>query len=144
MATNPADKMKIEHIAFNVADPVAVADWYCMHCGLEVVRHIPQPAQTHFLADPDSTVLEIYCNPPDQVPDYHAMNPLLFHLAMTSSDPEADSQRLIAAGATFVEEIRPPDDSHLVMLRDPWGVSLQLCKRAMPLLQTQTQNLPNA
>jgi catechol 2,3-dioxygenase-like lactoylglutathione lyase family enzyme len=125
--------MKIEHVAFNVADPVAVAEWYCKHCGLRIVRHIPQPAQTHFLADSDSTVLEIYCNPPDQVPDYGKMNPLLFHLALASSDAQSDSNRLVAAGAMFVEEIRPPDGSHLVMLRDPWGVPLQLCQRARPL-----------
>lgn len=128
--------MKIEHIAFNVADPVAVADWYCTHCGLHVVRHIPQPAQTHFLADSHSTVLEIYCNPPDQIPDYRKMNPLLFHLAFTSSDPSADSQRLIAAGAEFVDEVRLRDGSQLIMLRDPWGVALQLCKRTRPLIET--------
>lgn len=126
--------MKIEHIAFNVADPVAVAAWYCKHCGLRVVRHIPQPAQTHFLADGDATVLEIYCNPPDQVPDYRKMDPLLFHLALASSDPEADTERLVAAGAVFVGEVRPDASSHLVMLRDPWGVALQLCKRGKPLL----------
>jgi catechol 2,3-dioxygenase-like lactoylglutathione lyase family enzyme len=126
--------MKIEHVAFNVADPVAVADWYTKHCGLRVVRHIPQPAQTHFLADGDTTVLEIYNNPPDQVPDYRSMNPLLFHLALASTDPDADSKRLIAAGATYVEEVRTPDGSHLMMLRDPFGVALQLCKRTTPLL----------
>jgi catechol 2,3-dioxygenase-like lactoylglutathione lyase family enzyme len=126
--------MKIEHVAFNVADPVAVAEWYCKHCGLRVVRHIPQPAQTHFLADSDSTVLEIYCNPPDQVPDYGKMNPLLFHLALASSDAQSDSNRLVAAGAMFLEEIRLPDGSRLVMLRDPWGVPLQVCQRARPLL----------
>jgi glyoxylase I family protein len=126
--------MKIEHIAFNVADPVAVAAWYCEHCGLRVVRHIPQPAQTHFLADSDATVLEIYCNPPDQVPDYRNMNPLLFHLALASSDPAGDSKRLIAAGASYVDELRLADGSHLVMLRDPWGVALQLCKRTKGLL----------
>lgn len=126
--------MKLEHIAFNVADPVAVADWYCRHCGLRVVRHIPRPAQTHFLADADATVLEIYCNPPDKVPDYRNMDPLLFHLALASSDPVADSKRLISAGAVYVNEIRLDDGSHLVMLRDPWGVALQLCKRAQELL----------
>ena len=126
--------MKIEHIAFNVTDPVAMADWYCRHCGLRVVRHIPQPSQTHFLADSDSTVLEIYRNPPDQVPDYRNMNPLLFHLALASPDPAADSRRLTAAGATWVDEITLPDGSHLIMLRDPWGVPLQLCKRGNPLL----------
>lgn len=126
--------MKIEHVAFNVADPVSTAEWYCKHCGLRVVRHIPQPAQTHFLADADATVLEIYCNPPDQIPDYRNMNPLLFHLALASSDPTADARRLVTAGATYVEEVKLPDGSHLIMLRDPWGIALQLCKRTKPLL----------
>lgn len=126
--------MKIEHLALNVADPVAVAAWYVGHLGLRVVRHIPQPAQTHFLADSDATVLEIYCNPPDQVPAYRDMNPLLLHIAFTSLDPAADAKRLLAAGATWVEEIHTRDGSHLVMLRDPWGLALQLCKRGQPLI----------
>ena len=49
-------------------------------------------------------------------------------------EPAADSQRLIAVGASFVEEIRLPDGSHLIMLRDPWGLALQLCRRAQGLL----------
>ena len=129
--------MKIEHVALNVADPVAMADWYGKYCGLQVVRHIPQPAQTHFLADSDSSVLEIYCNPPGSIPDYRNMNPLQFHLALASPDPVADSKRLIAAGATFVDEVKLPDGSHLIMLRDPWGVALQLCKRAAPLVKAK-------
>lgn len=127
--------MKIEHIAFNVSDPVSMAAWYCKQFGLRVVKHIPQPAQTHFLADEETTVLEIYNNPPDQVPDYRAMHPLLFHLAFVSSDPEKDAERLIAAGAEFVEEVRLPDGSLLKMLRDPWGVALQLCRRVQPLIK---------
>lgn len=126
--------MNIEHVAFNVADPVAVADWYCRHFGLRVVRHKPQPNQTHFLADAATTVLEIYCNPPDQVPDYRNMDPLLFHLAFASSDPAADAERLMTAGATWAYEDHLPDGSHLVMLRDPWGLALQLCRRASPLI----------
>ena len=127
--------MNIEHVAFNVADPVAVAAWYGRHCGLRIVRHIPQPAQTHFLADDAGAVLEIYCNPPDQVPDYRSMDPLLFHLALASADPAADTRRLTEAGASLVSELRLPDGSHLVMLRDPWGLALQLCKRGTPLMQ---------
>ena len=91
-------------------------------------------AQTHFLADSEATILEIYCNPPDQVPNYRSMNPLLIHLALTSADPAADAARLISAGAALVDEIRLPDGSHLVMLRDPWGVALQLCCRSQKLL----------
>ncbi len=126
--------MKIEHIAFNVRDPVTVAAWYCTHFGLTVARHLPSPAQTHFLADDSGqTLLEIYCNPPDQVPDYPAMDPLIFHLAFSSAAPDLDSARLIAAGASPVDELHQPDGSHLVMLRDPWGLAVQLCKRALPL-----------
>ncbi len=127
--------MKIEHIAFNVANPVAVAAWYVTHLGLRIARHVEGPAQTHFLADDaGESVIEIYNNPPDQVPDYAAMNPLLFHLAFVSESPSDDSARLIAAGATLVDELNLPDGSHLMMLRDPWGVALQLCKRATPLV----------
>jgi catechol 2,3-dioxygenase-like lactoylglutathione lyase family enzyme len=127
--------MRIEHVAFNVADPVAVADWYCRNLGLTVVRHSPLPTQTHFLADDaGATVLEIYNNPPDAVPDYASMHPLQFHLAFASESPDDDSARLIAAGASAFDEVRNPDGTLLIMLRDPWGVGLQLCKRANPLV----------
>ena len=127
--------MKIEHVAFNVADPVAVAGWYCEHLGLVVARRVDSPSRTHFLADEaGESVLEIYCNPPDEVPDYAAMNPLLFHLAFVSGNPAADRERLTAAGASFVEELHQDDGGHLVMMRDPWGLALQLCKRAAPLV----------
>jgi catechol 2,3-dioxygenase-like lactoylglutathione lyase family enzyme len=125
--------MKIEHIAFNVANPVGMADWYCKHCGFKVLRHFPQPFQAHFISDSESSVLEIYCNPPDKVPDYRNMDPLLLHLALESSDPVADSQRLLAAGAAYVNETKMPDGSHIIQLRDPWGLALQLCKRARKL-----------
>ncbi len=127
--------MKIEHVAYNVSDPVAMAAWYGKHLGLIVARHIPVPNQTHFLADDlGSTVIEIYCNPPDQVPAYHSMDPLLLHLAFVSADPSSDSTRLIAAGASFVSELQTADGSNLIMLRDPWGLALQLCQRSVPLV----------
>jgi glyoxylase I family protein len=128
--------VKLEHVAFNVADPVAVAAWYCEHLGFTIARHLPQPTQTHFLADEaGETVLEIYHNPPGEVPDYASMNPLLFHLAFVSSSPARDADRLIEAGAGRVDELKTPDGSHLIMLRDPWGLPLQLCKRAVPLVR---------
>lgn len=126
--------MNLEHIAFNVSDPLALADWYVTHFGLRIARHLPEPNQTHFLADSAGTVLEVYCNPPDQVPDYASMDPLLFHLAFSSSDPAVDADRLSKAGAMMVGEVRPDEGSLLIMMRDPWGIAFQLCKRAHPLL----------
>ena len=129
--------MKIEHFALNVADPVAVATWYTKHLGLKVVRAAKDAARTHFLADSSGTVmLEVYNNPPDQVPPYAKMDPLLLHIAFVSKDPEADKTALLAAGATLVVDQRLDDGSHLVMLRDPWGLALQFCKRATPMLTT--------
>ena len=43
--------MIIEHFALNVADPVAIAAWYVQHLGFQVVRHVDNTTQTHFLAD---------------------------------------------------------------------------------------------
>lgn len=127
--------MKIEHFALNVKDPVTVADWYCKHLGMEVKKGMTEAPYTHFLADSTGQVMvEIYNNPADQVPDYSSMHPLLLHLAFVSEAPDSDRDRLLAAGATLVEEIHLPDGSHLIMLRDPWGFAIQLCKRGVPML----------
>jgi len=126
--------MKLEHVALNVSDPVAVAAWYSEHLQLRIIRHIPIPVQTHFLVDSDSTILEIYCNPPDKVPDYRSIDPLILHLAFASSDPVSDSKRLLSAGASLVGETHLEDGSFLLMMRDPWGLALQLCKRTTPLI----------
>ena len=127
--------MKLEHLALNVIDPVAMATWYVEHLGLTTVRQVADAPYTHFLADSAGTMLlEIYKNPPDEVLPYAEMDPLLLHVAFVSVDPESDMVALLAAGATLVEEQRFDDGSHLVMLRDPWGLAIQLCKRAVPML----------
>ena len=127
--------MKLEHIAFNVTDAPAVAAWYVQHCRLQIVRHIPQPNQTHFLADDDNhTLLEIYNNRSAPVPDYREMNPLVFHLALQSENAEVDARRFIKAGCTRHSETRPDANSHLIMLRDPWGLAIQICQRSPTLV----------
>lgn len=128
--------MKIEHFAFNVTDPVAIAAWYCEHLQFTVKHKFDQAPLTHFLADCTGQVMiEIYCNPIDKVPDYHAMDPLIVHLAFVSGEPEVDAARLIAAGAKEVDDVKLKDGSHLKMLKDPWGFSIQLCRRGTPMIQ---------
>jgi len=128
--------MKIEHFAINVADPVAMANWYVSHMGLVIVRKSDGNTLTHFLGDDSGQVMvEIYNNPPDQVPDYASMNPLLLHLAFVCNNPEQKRSELEAVGASFAEEVRIKDGSHLVMMRDPWGLAIQLCKRGVPMLK---------
>ena len=127
--------LNLEHIACNVADPAAMAAWYVEHLGMRVVRHTADPPHIHFLADAAGrAVIEIYRNAADAIPDYAAMHPLRFHIAFAAADPDGAREALVAAGATLIDDRTMPDGSRLLMLRDPWGVPLQLCKRPTPLL----------
>lgn len=130
--------MRIEHFAYNVSDPVAIAKWYCEFLGFTVTRKMEGAPHTHFLTDSHGGVMiEIYCNPPEEVPDYFSMNPLQLHLAFVSEQPDQDAQKLVAAGATIVDDLHLSDGSHLMMLKDPWGFAVQLCKRGTPMLSTK-------
>ncbi|MBW8014586.1 MAG: VOC family protein [Planctomycetes bacterium] len=121
-----------EHIAFNVEEPAAMVDWYCTHLGLAVVK---DTGAAFFIADDSGHgILEIYNNPAAEVPDYANMDPLLVHIAFVSEDVDADEARLIAAGATkYKETIREGGDT-VSILRDPWGLAIQLCKRGTPMV----------
>lgn len=125
--------MTFEHFALNVADSRTHAQWYVNHLGFRIVRDVGGPANTLFLGDATSrVVVELYSNATAAVPDYASAHPLCFHFAVVSDDARVDRARLEAAGATFVEEVTPADGSILIMLRDPWGVPVQLCQRARP------------
>lgn len=123
--------MIFEHFAINVPDPQATADWYVKHVGLTIVRQQSEHPFMTFLADSTGRVIcELYYRPEQTIMNYGSQHPLTFHFAMESANAEADKKRLLAAGAFFYEEQYLPDGSHLVMMRDPWGISLQLCQRA--------------
>jgi glyoxylase I family protein len=129
--------LNVEHIACNVSEPNAMAAWYVEHLGMQIVRRLQAAPHTHFLADAKGrVVIEIYSNAADPIPDYASMHPLRFHLAFAAEDPDAARAALLTAGATFVEEVIQPDGSRLLMLRDPWGLPVQLCNRTTPLLQS--------
>ena len=129
--------MKLEHLALQVPDPVAMAEWYVVHLHCAVARSGGEPAHARFLITADGAVLlEIYRNPKAVVPDYNSLQPLVMHLAFLSDDVRHDQERLVKAGALLIEDfsINPAGD-HLAMLRDPWGIPLQLVKRALPMLR---------
>ncbi len=123
--------MLIEHIAFNVPDPVAMADWYCLHLGMQVVRSFEAPNFGRFLADSrKGTTLEFYRNPRVAVPDYAAQDARVMHIAFEVHDLDATCSLLAAAGAAI--EAPPaisPEGDRLAMLRCPWGLPLQLVIR---------------
>lgn len=128
--------MKIEHTAYQVSDPVALARWYVDHLGLKIKRSQSASPFGYFLADDSGTVmLEFYRQAHLPVPDYRSMDPLLLHLAFLADDLPAVRARLMAAGATPEGEvITNAAGDEVAMLRDPWGLAIQLIKRAAPMI----------
>lgn len=125
--------MRFEHFALNVSDPRAMSRWYVEQMGFTVARRREDPPFTHFLADETGRVIvELYANPKAPVPDYAAQHPLVFHFAVVAADARVECRRLKKAGATLYLEEPQPDGSMLIMMRDPWGVPIQLCQRAKP------------
>ena len=128
--------MKIEHTAYQVEDPVAVARWYVEHLGLTVKRAQDERPFGQFLADDGDTVmLEFYNNPKVRVPDYKAIDPLILHIAFWTDDVEGTRARLLASGASAEgEALVTPAGDHVAMLRDPWGLAIQFVHRAQPMI----------
>ena len=119
--------MKLEHIAFDVPEPEALVSWWCENLGFR--RSAPGSA---FIIDDSGTMaLEVYRTGETPVaPDYRRQNSMTMHIAFVSEDVKADAERLVAAGAKL-ETLKLDDDSfHMAILRDPWGMAIQLCKRA--------------
>jgi catechol 2,3-dioxygenase-like lactoylglutathione lyase family enzyme len=128
--------MNLEHVAFNVADSVAVAKWYCDHLAMKVVRRGSSAAKAHFIADArGKMMLEFYHNAEVKVPDYRAIDSLALHVAFSVEDVRATRERLMKAGAKAEgEPSANKDGDHFAMLRDPWGLAVQLVKRTAPMV----------
>lgn len=136
--------MKVEHIGLQVEDPVQMCEWYCLHLGFQVKRKQDTPPFTMFIADSDnSLMLEIHRHEevPICIPDYRNMDPLLLHLAYEVGEESVKdvAKRLIAAGATSAKPlVVTAAGDELWMLRDPWGLPIQLTKRAQPMTQSNS------
>lgn len=115
---------------------MSLAQWYVDHLGLEIKRAQAHAPFGHFLADTSGTVmLEFYRQPHLPVPDYRAMDPFLLHLAFLADDVGATRTRLIAAGGTpDGEVVTSPAGDEVAMVRDPWGLTIQLIRRAEPMI----------
>ena len=141
--TSSGNAVRMEHVAINVADPIKMATWYVENLGMKVLREGPPPINARFLADSGGNMmLELYHNPPDAVPNYASMDPLLLHVAFMVDDVDAVRQKLLAAGATSAGEVTTtPAGDKLAMLRDPWGLAIQFLRRADPMLPMASPSL---
>ena len=129
--------MELEHVGLDVPDPAAMADWYVEHLGMRIVASSEAPVAGRFLADSaDHVMLEIYNNPAVEPPDYASIDPLVLHVAFASCDVQGDYERLLAAGAIAAAEPYVAETGdELAMVRDPWGVPVQLARRHKPMIQ---------
>jgi catechol 2,3-dioxygenase-like lactoylglutathione lyase family enzyme len=127
---------RLEHMAFNVKDPVSIAQWYCDHLGMKIVRKTPD--NTYFISDDAGTIaIEFYHNADVPVLDYASMNHMSLHLAFMVDDVNAMKASLLTAGATLVDDTTTTTGGdQVLMLRDPWGLAIQLVKRISPMLHT--------
>jgi glyoxylase I family protein len=126
--------MKLEHFALQVAEPVAMADWYVKNLGCTIARSGGEPSHGRFLTV-GNVLFEIYRNPTVNVPDYAKIAPLHLHLAFSSENLAADRDRLVKAGARVVDDIAiTPAKDEIMMLRDPWNIPIQFVKRAERML----------
>src|SRR6185369_11547364 len=116
--------MEIEHVALNVADPVALADWYVRHLDMRIVRQVETGPRTRFIADrAGRVVLEVY-HQQAPVPDYAAMDPMVLHVAFKVGDIAVARQKLLDAGATIAKDVHTTGEGdEMAFLRDPWGVT---------------------
>jgi glyoxylase I family protein len=135
-ASTSGNAVRLEHVALNVADPIKMAKWYADNLGMKVMREGPPPINMRFIADSGGNMMfELYHNPPESVPNYAAMDPLLLHVAFMVDDVDAVRQKLIAAGASSAGEVTTTEaGDELAMLRDPWGLAIQVLHRANPML----------
>ncbi|MCB9247584.1 MAG: VOC family protein [Ignavibacteriales bacterium] len=130
--------MIFEHFALNVEKPIEAANWYVKNLEMKIVKGSTQSPFAHFLADKTGRLaIEIYKNESAQIIDFSSKHPLEFHFAFMVKNAEEIKNKLLSAGAKFVEELKPEDGSHLVMLRDPFGVPLQLCQRGVPMMDIE-------
>ena len=130
--------MVFEHFALNVEKPIEVAKWYVDNLEMKIAKGSHESPYAHFLADKTGRlVIEIYKNDSAEIIDFKSKHPLEFHFAFMVKNAEETKNRLLSAGANFVEELKPEDGSHLVMLRDPFGIPLQLCERGIPMMDVE-------
>ena len=124
----------VEHTAINVPNAVEMAAWYCKHLNMSIIRKAA--FDTHFLSDATGrVVLEVYTNTALPVLDFPSLHPSALHLAMTVNNVKQVRDSLVGAGATVDQDILTTEaGDEMLMLKDPWGVTLQIIKRAHPML----------
>ena len=133
--------MIIKHLAFVVADPEAVAGWYCENLGMKEIRR--GGGNDIFIADASGRVILqledaglVYPGSKGDQPAYADQDPRVLHLAFCVDDVAGTRNRLLEAGAAPDADIVVTDDGdEMTTLRDPWGLPFQVLRRKDPMVE---------
>ena len=127
--------IQFEHYALNMNKPHEMAQWYVETLECQIVSQMETAPFTVFLADGNGRVFwEIYRNPQAPFSSVCHCDPLEYHLAFAVDDPQSWKTKILDAGGSYVTAVESDSGSLLMMMRDPWGIPLQLCKRVPPML----------
>jgi catechol 2,3-dioxygenase-like lactoylglutathione lyase family enzyme len=125
-------EFEIEHIGIAVRDPVKMAKWYQEVLGFKIRFSAEDDEKAvAFLTDSSGRVLLELGKLPGVLPLTEGLtHPLQLHIALKSADPDNDAEYLVSKGASFIEKCPiKRRGENLIVLRDPWGNTLQLAKR---------------
>ena len=128
--------VRFEHIALNVEDPGAAAAWYRDNMGMKIVRAGEKFASKRFVSDAGGNMMfEFYYSEKAASSDWSAVDNHTLHIAFAVDDVQAVHDRLVAAGAKPDWEVETIGEGDVItIVRDPWGIAIQLLKRAKPML----------
>jgi glyoxylase I family protein len=131
--------VRFEHVAINVADPAATAQWYAKNLGMKVMRQGTDAAVTTFIADSGGhMMMELFHNANFPLLEPEKISHMSIHFAFATDSIEEMETKLLAGGATMVEEIKTTKSGDKVLsLRDPWGWTIQFVQRATPMLNSK-------
>jgi hypothetical protein len=130
--------MKIEHIGICVSAPIQMGKWYRDNLGFQILRTSGTDTEgVVFLLDSEGkTVLEF--GRLSEIPplDVRSFLPVQLHIAVECAEPIREAKRLVAAGAELVgESPRNAYQGEKILVRDPWGMTIQLLNRKEKLPQ---------
>jgi catechol 2,3-dioxygenase-like lactoylglutathione lyase family enzyme len=136
-----AFKVKIEHIGVCVSAPISMGKWYQDHLGLKIIRSAGDDLDgvSFLIDDAGTTVLELGRLPEGPPLDGRSLLPLQLHLAIECENPVSEAERLVEAGAKLLgESPRNAYPGERILMRDPWGYTIQLVNRRNKLLNNSS------
>jgi catechol 2,3-dioxygenase-like lactoylglutathione lyase family enzyme len=129
-------KLRFEHIAVNANNPREMADWYCHHLGLKVIRERPSDGYLYIGDTQGHFMLELYASVGLPGPSYSSLTHRASHICFMTDNVRLVRQRLIDAGARSLGAVQTNAEGDLIAkLRDPWGNPIQFVERMIKLVE---------